>query len=92
MPMPKGYISKFGYASVASDADCLTYREIAEIMTADGDKINHSTARNIFLRAMRKIASEVTASYAVQDSCDSDDIAEDPRFQSAIQELATEFL
>ena len=87
MPMPKGYTSKFGYATVASGEGCLTYREIAEAMTSEGDKINHSTARNIFLRAMRKIASHVTADY---DQCNSDEIAEDPRFQSAVQELAAE--
>ena len=87
MPMPKGYTSKFGYATVASGEGCLTYREIAEAMTSEGDKINHSTARNIFLRAMRKIAHQVTADY---DGCDSNQIAEDPRFQSAIQELASE--
>lgn len=87
MPMPKGYTSKFGYATVASGEGCLTYREIAEVMTSKGDKINHSTARNIFLRAMRKIANQVTSDYK---DCDSDQIAEDPRFQEAIQELATE--
>ena len=62
-------------------------REIAELMTDGGDKINHSTARNIFLRAMRKIAHHVTADY---EECNSDEIAEDPRFQSAVQELAAE--
>ena len=87
MPMPKGYTSEFGYATVASGEGCLTYREIAEVMTEEGDKINHSTARNIFLRAMRKIASHVTVDYG---DCDSDKIAEDPRFQEAVQELATE--
>jgi len=85
--MPKGYNSKFGYATVAGDDGCLTYREIAEVMSSAGDKINHSTARNIFLRAMRKIASQVTSDYP---ACNSDEIAEDPRFQSAIQELAAE--
>ena len=87
MPMPKGYNSKFGYATVSGQDGCLTYREIAEEMTREGDKINHSTARNIFLRAMRKIAATVTTEY---EGCDVDQIAEDPRFQSAIQQLATE--
>ena len=87
MPMPKGYNSKFGYATVAGNDGCLTYREIAEEMSKNGDKINHSTARNIFLRAMRKIAVHVCADYP---TCDSDQIAEDPRFQEAIQELAAE--
>lgn len=89
MPMPKGYTSEFGYATVSSQEGCLTYREIAEKMTQEGDKINHSTARNIFLRAMRKIAGKVTVDY---EGCDSDAIAEDPRFQDAVQELASEIL
>ena len=87
MPMPKGYTSEFGYATVSSEDGCLTYREIADALTKEGDKINHSTARNIFLRAMRKIASHVTSDF---DGVDSDAIAEDPRFQKAIQEFASE--
>jgi hypothetical protein len=87
MPMPKGYTSEFGYATVSADDGCLTYREIAENMTSAGDKINHSTARNIFLRAMRKIANHIVVDYP---GCDGDKIAEDPRFQAAVQELATE--
>jgi len=89
MPMPKGYTSDFGYATVSSSEGCLTYREIAEVMTESGDKINHSTARNIFLRAMRKIAHKVASDY---EGCDTDAVAEDPRFQEAIQELASEIL
>jgi len=90
MPMPKGYTSNFGYATVSSDEGCLTYREIAEVMTDGGDKINHSTARNIFLRAMRKIANKVVSTD--DNNCDPDVVAEDPRFQEAIQELAAEIL
>ncbi len=89
MPMPKGYTSNFGYATVSSDEGCLTYREIAEVMTSSGDKINHSTARNIFLRAMRKIANKVVSTDEGQDP---HVVAEDPRFQEAIQELASEIL
>ena len=87
MPMPKGYQSKFGYATVSSQDGCLTYREIAEQMTEAGDKINHSTARNIFLRAMNKIAASVVA---VHNEGVADEMAEDPRFQEAIQELASD--
>jgi len=85
--MPKGYTSQFGYATVSSDEGCLTYREIADALTAGGDKINHSTARNIFLRAMRKIAVAVTVE---NPDIDTDAIAEDPRFQDAIQQFASE--
>ena len=89
MPMPKGYTSEFGYSSVAGIDGCLTYREIAEAMTESGDKMNHSTARNVFLSAMRKIAKKVTHG---EGSVASATVAEDPRFQAAIQELAAEIL
>ena len=84
MSMPKGHKSKFGYATVSSEEGCRGYREIAEIMTEDGDKMNHSTARNVFLRAMQKIASSVCNSY---ERGEADKMAQDPRFQSAIHEI-----
>jgi hypothetical protein len=82
--MPKGYKSEHGYATVASNEGCMGYREIAEVMTGAGDKMNHSTARNIFLRAMEKIAGEVCTSF---DGQDSRRVSQDPRFQSAIYEI-----
>jgi len=84
MSMPKGYKSEHGYATVASNEGCMGYREIAEAMTVAGDKMNHSTARNIFLRAMEKIAGEVCTSF---DGQDSHRVSQDPRFQSAIYEI-----
>ena len=84
MSMPKGHKSKFGYATV-NDDNCLGYREIAEIMTSDGCKMNHSTARNVFLRAMKKIAVEVCESFAGNKK--PIDLCQDPRFQSCIYEI-----
>jgi len=53
--MPTGKKFKNGYATVREN--CLKYREIAEAMTDTGDKMNHSTARNIFLSAMKNFKS-----------------------------------
>ena len=38
----------------SGEAGGLDYRSIAEKMTTEGHKMNHATARNIFLRAMKK--------------------------------------
>lgn len=84
MSMPKGHKSKFGYATVSSDDGCLGYREIAEAMTADGDEMNHSTARNNFLRAMEKLAAPIAKRYS---NGNVRDISQDPRFQSCIQQV-----
>ena len=87
MPMPKGHKSSHGYATVGTEGG-MGYREIAEKMTKDGDSMNHSTARNIFLRAMKKIAKDACSSSGASVS-DSDliKIASDPRFQSGLIEI-----
>jgi len=87
MSMPKGYKVRGGYATVSDDFG-IGYREIAEEMTASGYKMNHSTARNVFLSAMRKLAKDVCNLY----SCDTnqekiDQIASDPRFQSSVSDI-----
>ena len=87
MSMPKGHKSKFGYATVSNSEGCRGYREIAEIMSADGDKMNHSTARNVFLRAMYKVASPISESFGKGDPSD---ISQDPRFQACIQDIVNE--
>ena len=53
--------------------------------------MNHSTARNIFISALKKIAKDVSSVYDVK--CDDEDltrIAKDPRFQDAIVEFMRE--
>tara|TARA_Y100000593_G_scaffold93628_1_gene189229 strand:+ start:1413 stop:1676 length:264 start_codon:yes stop_codon:yes gene_type:complete len=87
--MPKGHRSAHGYATVNSEDGCLGYREIAEIMTKEGDKMNHSTARNVFLRAMNKIATPLVSSFGVEDS---ENISQDPRFQACIQEMINDMV
>ena len=56
MSMPKGYRVELGYATVNSESGGLGYSEIAEKMTSDGFKMNHSTARNVLVSGLMKIA------------------------------------
>jgi len=86
--MPKGHKSDNGYATVTKDHGGLGYREIAEKMTECGDKMNHSTARNIFISAMGKIAKDTCCLFDVDPSNENiKKIAADPRFQSSIIDI-----
>ena len=60
------------YVTISDDDEAEGYRSISTIMTAEGHKMNHSSARNYVLRAMKKFA------YA---------IAKNPMFQKTIGEL-----
>jgi len=87
MSMPKGFKVARGYATVDSGSGGMGYREIAERMCKDGDKMNHSTARNIFISAMRKIAEEMVTLYEVNpDQKKIEDVSIDPRFQTGVSE------
>ena len=87
MPMPKGHKSENGYSTVGM-AGGLGYREIAEKMTLHGDKMNHSTARNVFLRAMKKIAKETCKSIGADHDLEYvNKVASDPRFQSGLIDI-----
>jgi len=82
MSMPKGYKVEHGYATVDSG---LGYREIAEKMTDEGCKMNHSTARNIFLSAMSKFVTELFDVYNIPVSKGKiKKVSSDPRFQSGL--------
>lgn len=83
--MPTGKKFKNGYATVGEN--CMKYREIAEIMTADGDKMNHSTARNIFLSAMKKICEPIYKEISNDLDISEDDIYRNPDFQDGISQL-----
>jgi len=88
MSMPKGHKSKHGYATVSSMDGGLGYREIAEKMTDLGDKMNHSTARNVFLAGMRKIARDSCVFSGVSPNDENlKRISSDPRFQSGIIDI-----
>lgn len=91
MSMPKGHKSKQGYATVASLEGGMDYRTIAKKMSDDGDQMNHATARNIFLRAMKKLATPVCELYELDESQDKiEKTARDPRFQSSMIELISD--
>lgn len=75
------------YASI-SETDGVNYRDIAEVMTDIGFKMNHSSARNYVLRVMSKFVREVAAQWDVDLS--EDDIvriAKSPQFQQGICEV-----
>jgi len=87
MSMPKGYKSKHGYATVSADGG-LGFREIAEKMTEEGDSMNHSTARNVFLSAMRKLAKDACVVFDLSPTPENlKRISSDPRFQSGVIDI-----
>ncbi|MDB4337475.1 hypothetical protein OAA09_00495 [bacterium] len=88
--MPKGYKVDRGYATV-NELGGLDYRSIAEQMSSDGSKMNHATARNVFVRGMSKIAREVCTMYGKDCSHKNlKTVAIHPGFQSAIAEMISE--
>ena len=88
MSMPKGFKSKFGYATVKEYEGGADYRTIATKMTSSGYKMNHATARNVFLSALRKIAKPVHDLHGKPGGYDElQKTAKDPRFQSGVAEI-----
>ena len=61
------------------------YREIAHLMSQDGQKMNHNTARNYVIRATGKIARQLCKLYQVQfNDDDVRRISMDPSFQDGL--------
>ena len=90
MPMPKGYKKKTGYGS-SKVLGGLSYHQIASKMNIQDYKMNHSTARNVFVTGLMKIAEGITELHGL--SCgkkEIKDIAIDPRFQEAVSEYMRE--
>lgn len=88
MPMPKGHKSEHGYSTNKSFEGGEDYRTIAEKMTKSGHKMNHATARNVFLSAMKKIARPVHDINGIKPTEESiEKTARDPRFQAGIAEI-----
>ena len=88
MPMPKGHKAMHGHATV-TERGGLGYREIAQVMTTNGDGMKHSAARNYFLSGMRKFADEFCFLYGVKHK-DTDRVARDPRFQESVADLISD--
>ena len=90
MSMPKGFKSDHGYGTSKSLGG-KTYHEISEAMNEQGFKMNHSTARNVFVSSLKKIAHEITLLYGMKLSeKDIKKIAIDPRFQEAVKEFMSD--
>ena len=88
MSMPKGFKSEFGYATTKQYDNGADYRSIADQMTEQGYKMNHATARNVFLSALRKIAKPVHDMHGKSNGYDDlQKTAKDPRFQSGVAEI-----
>lgn len=88
MPMPKGHKVKGGYFTVSSIQGAEDYKMIAKRCSELGYKMQHSTARNVFLSAMGKIA------YSVQKSLGNNpsekelfEISKNSNFQSSVAEI-----
>lgn len=87
MSMPKGFKKQNGYATT-SDLGGVTYHEVAREMNDLGFKMNHSTARNVYVSALMKIARDVSDLYEMKlDSKEIKEIAIDPRFQGAVSDF-----
>jgi len=87
MTMPKGFKVENGYATNA-ELGGKSYQQIANSMTDKGFKMNHSTARNIHVNGLVKIAKSVTDLHGLQLSeKDIIKIAKDPRFQIGICDI-----
>lgn len=87
MSMPKGYKLDNGYGT-AMNLGGKSYSEISNIMTTRGDTMNHSTARNVFITSMKKLASATCKLYGVEaDDKNLKKIACDPRFQESISAI-----
>jgi len=76
------------YASTAETDGGVNYREIAEVMTEIGFKMNHSSARNYVLRVMSKFAREIVKQWDLEVNDDRiDAIVKAPQFQQGICEV-----
>ena len=90
MPMPKGYKKETGYSS-KKKLGGLSYHDIAKKMNEKNYKMNHSTARNLFVTGLIKIADNLTSLYDTKlNKKELKNIAIDPRFQEAVAEYMRE--
>ena len=90
MPMPKGYKKETGYGS-AKSLGGMSYHKIAETMNEKNFKMNHSTARNVFVSGLMKIANNISKMQGHNfDNKKLKKIAIDPRFQEAVAEYMRE--
>jgi len=73
---------------VTVDKQGLGLHAIAKIMTENGDKMNHSTVRNIINRSFVKVAKNISKSYDLNHTDEEIfNIAKSPQFQESVVEL-----
>jgi hypothetical protein len=90
MSMPKGYKKETGYGTTKSLGG-LSYHAIANEMNERNYKMNHSTARNLFVNALMKIAENICNVYDQKFNQEKiKKIAIDPRFQESVAEYMRE--
>lgn len=78
------------YATVTQE-EGVNYREIADVMTQIGFKMNHSSARNYVLRVMRKFADAIVESWGIEvPEHRMESIVKSQQFQKAICDLLQE--
>ena len=78
------------YVTVTNSTGLGLY-EVAKVMTKNGQKMNHSTVRNIINRSFFKLAKNISDSYDLEyDSNKIDDISKSPEFQESIIDLLRE--
>jgi len=71
-----------------NDYKGLDYRSIAEIMTKSGDKMNHSTVRNIITRGFIKVVKGLSKDYELNYTDQKiKEIAQSPEFQESIIQI-----
>jgi len=90
MAMPKGFKSENGYGT-SKLFDGMTYHEIADSMRESGFKMNHSTARNVFVNALIKVADEIADLYDLKLSDkELKKLAINPDFQDSVRGFMSE--
>ena len=71
-----------------SDFNGLDYRSIANIMTDDGHKMNHSSVRNYITRGFCKVVKGISKDYGMKyTEAQIKKIAQSPEFQSSIIDI-----
>ena len=90
MAMPKGFKSENGYGT-SKLFDGMTYHEIAEEMRESGFKMNHSTARKVFVNALIKVADEIVDLYDLDYTAQElKSLAINPDFQDSVRGFMSE--
>ena len=71
-----------------NDYNGLDYRSIANIMTKEGNKMNHSSVRNYITRGFCKVVKGISKDYGANYTDEQiKKIAQSPEFQKSIIEL-----